>query len=486
MFGWEYPPHISGGLGTACQGLTTALAPLGVHVDFVVPHLYGSERAPHMTLHDAREALVAQHTVAAPDAEGRRMLRVTSRKSGKVLVSTVAAPGASPGPPVQVLPVPSPLSPYLTAEEYEQMLESLQNNGAALTLPQEVLERLAVEQGFEIEEIREIVEALSDQSAGAAAGGGSGAHYGRDLMGEVQRYAAMASRLAKPTHDVIHAHDWMTYPAGVEAKRRTGKPLVVHVHSLEFDRSGEGGNQQIIATERLGLENADLVIAVSHYTRGLIHRIHGTPLDRIAVVHNGVYKHVTVEAYKKAALVEGPVVLFLGRVTFQKGPDYFVQAAAKVVEHVPKVRFIMAGSGDMLPHMKRRVQELGVEEHFQFPGFLKGKQVEEAFSIADVYVMPSVSEPFGISALEAMAYNKPVIISRQSGVAEVLRHALKVDFWDTELLASKIVSMISYPELRESIVGMAREEVKRLHWDAAAQKTVEAYRAAIEQTPVCD
>jgi glycosyltransferase involved in cell wall biosynthesis len=190
-----------------------------------------------------------------------------------------------------------------------------------------------------------------------------------------------------------------------------------------------------------------------------------------------------VNAYRTADELEGPVVLFLGRVTSQKGPEYFVEAAARVRELVPNARFIVAGTGDLLPRIKDQVRERGLADCFQFPGFIRGPEVENMFSVADVYVMPSVSEPFGISALEAMSYDTPVILSRQSGVSEVLRHALKVDFWDTEKLASQIVAVLTYPELRESIVSMAREEVRRLHWDRAAEKTTRVYESVLSARP---
>jgi glycosyltransferase involved in cell wall biosynthesis len=173
------------------------------------------------------------------------------------------------------------------------------------------------------------------------------------------------------------------------------------------------------------------------------------------------------------------VVLFLGRITFQKGPDYFVEAAAKVIPHVPDVIFVMAGTGDMRQRMIDRVNELGLSQHFFFPGFLKGQEVEEMFSLADVYVMPSVSEPFGLSALEAIKFETPVIISRQSGVSEVLSHALKVDFWDTERLADLMINALQHEELRADLVAMAREEVRRLHWEASALRTIEVYRRLI-------
>lgn len=429
MLGWEYPPHISGGLGTACAGLTTALARNGLDIVFIVPQVFGAERAEHMQL-------VSAAASAASPGEG-----------------------AAPTPPsVPSIGVPSALRPYARPEDYEALLRSVQRagfGGAAGELLGEIL-------------------AHADQTTSSAA------PYGSDMFAEVSRYAErVAVRAAEERFDLIHAHDWMTFPAALLMKAARGCPLVVHVHSLEHDRSGAGADPRIEAIERLGLQGADLVIAVSFYTRTLIHQIHGIPLEKIHVVHNGVYPAKVTQPYRLARGWSGKIVLFLGRITFQKGPEYFVEAAAKVIPLVPDALFVMAGTGDMLPRMVERVKQLGLSEHFYFPGFLRGQEVEQIFSLADVYVMPSVSEPFGIAALEAISFETPVIISRQSGVAEVLTHALKVDFWDTHRLADLLVNALRYPELRADMVALAREELRELRWGAAALKTIDLYRMIV-------
>jgi len=450
MLGWEYPPHISGGLGTACEGLTMALAPLGVQIDFVLPALYGVERATHMRLIDPDQVTEECDHIELGTRPGEDVERVT-RASGSRTVTTSTSR-------VQTVRIPALLSPYLTAEEYEAWVSVLDTNVSTETWP-------------------ELMERFPGLPVAIARGEAPAGHYGRDLYSEVARYAARVSHWAARARrpDVVHAHDWMTFPAGTRAARMLGVPFIAHVHSLEQDRSGEGANSTIVAIEGAGLKSADRIIAVSHYTAKLIHRIHGIPLDRIDVVHNGVYAKRTVSAYQSEELKPGPMVLFLGRITFQKGPDYFVEAADRVLQKIPDAKFVMAGSGDMLPRLQARVRELGIQHAFQFPGFVRGAEVEHLFSVADVYVMPSVSEPFGISALEAMSYETPVILSRQSGAAEVLRHALKVDFWDVNRLAAQIVAVLTYPELRSSIVDMAREEVRRVHWEAAAQKVKQVY-----------
>jgi glycosyltransferase involved in cell wall biosynthesis len=447
MLGWEYPPHISGGLGTACEGLTTALSRLGLEISFVVPRLFGGEDAPHMNLIDSTESRIV------PSASGSGGIRIR------------AGSGADGDPSgVTTYEVPSLLSPYLTPEKFTDFIAAYRAKAGGFALPELFAAENVPGQGGEI-----IKQAMSS--------GWRKAHYGYNMFHEVARFAGnVANLMATQDFDVIHCHDWMTFPAGVALQKLTGKPLVTHVHSLEYDRSGEHVNQQINEIERFGMNAADMVVGVSYYTASLIHGRHGVPLDRIGVVHNGVYSKEVVQNYRRSQNWPRHVVLFLGRITFQKGPDYFVEAAARVIPHVPDVLFVMAGSGDMLPRMINRVGELGIGQYFHFPGFLKGEDVERMFSVADLYVMPSVSEPFGISALEAISFDTPVIISRQSGVSEVLSHALKVDFWDLDRLADLIINALIHDELRDDMVSMAREEVKRLHWDAAALKTLEIYQ----------
>jgi len=488
MLGWEYPPHISGGLGTACEGLTTALAARGVEIDFLVPKLYGEEDAPHMQLLGA-----ASGAPTAPEAVSfwtrDRLAELIAAEPALATdpIFTAAVEAArSAGmrtsqAGVRTLVVPAMLKPYLNQATYRELITSgvlqqfavMEAEIAASQVvnpPPDAPGRIA---GLEHVQIPGVDLPLAETAA-------SGAHYGEDLFAEVARYAMAATRRVQgQKYDLVHAHDWMTFPAGIEIARRAGAPLMVHVHSLEYDRAGHGADRDIVTVEHQGLQNAARVIAVSYYTRGLIHRLHHTPLDKISVVHNGVYEREIVEAYTQERSSTGPVVLFLGRVTFQKGPEYFVQAAARVLEHVPDAVFVMAGSGDMLPRMKALVEDLGITESFRFPGFVRGAELERTFSTADVYVMPSVSEPFGIAPLEAMSYDRPVIVSKQSGVSEVLRNALKVDFWDVDKMASQIVALLELPELRRVIVERAREEIRHIHWDAAAQKLVPIYQSVI-------
>jgi len=490
MLGWEYPPHISGGLGTACEGLTTALAARGIEIDFLVPKLYGEENAPHMHLLGAAYSTPAgQLSSLAPSATRIRealaklLAAQPALATDPIFTAAVeaaqshAAQAAQPG--VRTLRVPAMLKPYLDQATYRELITmgALRESVAAEILASQLQEPLR-DPSRKIAGLEHVLIRAEDVPFVEAAA--SGAHYGEDLFAEVARFAmAAARRVHGQKYDLEHAHDWMTFPAGIEIARRAGAPLMVHVHSLEYDRAGRGADRDIVTVEHQGLENAARVIAVSYYTRGLINRLHGTPLDKISVVHNGVYEREVVEAYTEQRTSTGPVVLFLGRVTFQKGPEYFVQAAARVLEHIPDAVFVMAGSGDMLPRMKALVEELGITESFRFPGFVRGAELERTFSTADVYVMPSVSEPFGIAPLEAMSYDRPVIVSKQSGVSEVLRNALKVDFWDVDKIASQIVALLELPELRRVIVERAREEIRHIHWDAAATKLIPIYESVI-------
>jgi glycosyltransferase involved in cell wall biosynthesis len=423
MFGWEFPPHISGGLGTACQGITRGLAAQGVDVTFVLPRLDAEiGGADHLRLMGAN--------------------RVRARVGVREIVELRER--------IRVLEVLSPLRPYLTDREYRSLLERDQH----LTL--EAL----------------VAEVNNDFSGG----------YGTNLMEEVLRYSIVAAYIADvEPHDVIHAHDWMTYPAGIEAKRVSGRPLVVHAHALEFDRSGEHVNQTVYDVERAGFEAADRIIAVSSFTKDTIVARYGIPPEKVRVVHNAVSKERRFGELRLTRALKEKIVLFLGRVTFQKGPDYFVEAAAKVLANRRDVRFVMAGSGDMFPRMVERMAELRLEDRFHFTGFLRGADVERLYAMSDLYVMPSVSEPFGITPLEAMVYNVPIIVSKQSGVAEVLDSAVKIDFWDVDRLADRIEEIISDPALAHELAERGAETLKNIKWEIAGERVLAVYRELVEE-----
>lgn len=431
MFGWEFPPHIAGGLGTACYGMTRGLARNGVEVTFVMPKASGDE--------------------------DKRFVDVVNASDVETVFGKVDSDAEDIIDKMSFIHIDSNLVPYLSPEDYVTYHDEFVKTG---------------EKRWETGDVWSQRYTFSGK-------------YGANLMEEVARYAMVAAQVAKNLEgqfDVIHAHDWLTYFAGIAAKRVSGKPLVVHMHATEYDRSGENINTQTYAIERAGMHAADRVIAVSNLTRNIVIEKYGVPADKVVTVHNAV-RFAEKESEAPERGVSDKIVTFLGRITFQKGPDYFVEAAAKVLKRVPNVRFVMAGSGDMMNHIIRRVARLGIADRFHFTGFLRGEDVHRMFQLSDVYVMPSVSEPFGISPLEAMKSNVPVIISKQSGVAEVLDYAVKVDYWDVDAMADAIYGLITYPALSQMFAQKGLEEVTSLKWNNAAAKIKSVYEDVIaEQT----
>lgn len=417
MFGWEYPPHITGGLGTACFGLTKAMVSQGDEVIFIVPKLYGDESKEAARLVNASDIIID-----------------LSQDFYKEYWQNLS-----------YIEVNSTLIPYVGLDDFYNVI----NN--------------KVKQG---EEISHIDSKKKYNFSG---------NYGSTLMEEVERYSMIAATVAKDyDYDIIHAHDWLTYKAGIVAKKISGKKLVIHVHATEFDRSGENVNKTVYDIERYGMDNADHIVCVSDLTRNIVINRYGQNPDKVTTIHNGANSL----SYKDSELkktVKEKVVTFLGRITFQKGPDYFVEAAAKVLKYDTNVRFVMAGSGDMLNRMVALVAKKRISQHFHFTGFLKGEDVNNMFSLSDVYVMPSVSEPFGISPLEAMNANVPVIISKQSGVSEVLKYAIKVDFWDIDAMANAIYCLINYPALSKMFIKNGKSEVETIRWEDSAQQLRSLY-----------
>lgn len=423
MFGWEFPPHITGGLGTACYGLTKGLLKHHVEVLFVVPKAYGDESQEAVRLINASDINIDFSSSIYQEYWKQ----------------------------LTYIEVGSNLIPYVGEDEFVRI--TFQNQ----------LDKKTEEHSI-----------FSKQYAFSG-------KYGKNLMEEVTRYALVASSIAASSQfDLIHAHDWLTYPAGMAAKKVSGKPLVVHMHATEFDRSGEHINQNVYDIERKGMEAADAVITVSNYTKDIVVNRYGINSDKVFTVHNAVeYYGDKTKSVERS--VKEKVVTFLGRITFQKGPDYFVEAAKKVIDKDDNVRFVMAGSGDMFNRMIMRVAQLGISTKFHFTGFLKGDEVDKMFALSDVYVMPSVSEPFGISPLEAMRAEVPVVISKQSGVSEVLKYAIKIDFWDIDAMADAIYGLLHYDALSKVFAEKGREEVINLKWDNAAAKVKDIYNNMIIQ-----
>ncbi len=422
MFGWEFPPHITGGLGTACYGMTKGLLKQGAEVLFVVPKAYGDEDQRAVRIVNASDVTVDFH-----DTEYREFAeKFTYMEVGSNLV------------------------PYLDPEEFARAVDKSE-------IHSEKKEKSIFSRKYEF----------------------SG-KYGANLMEEISRYALVAGAIASQyDFDVIHAHDWLTYYAGMAAQKVSGKPLVAHIHATEFDRTGENVNSIIYDIERSGMMAADRVIAVSNLTRKIVIEKYGIDPDKVFTVHNAIEPVDKPETLNVKKAVPEKVVTFLGRITFQKGPEYFIETAHKVLQKDRNVRFVMAGSGDMLNKMIRRVAQLKIADRFHFTGFLRGEAVDRMFALSDVFVMPSISEPFGLVPLEAMRTNVPVIVSKQSGVAEILKHAIKVDFWDVDGTADAIYGLLHYKALSKMFILYGKEEVDNLKWEHAAVKIMDVYKNAV-------
>ncbi len=305
--------------------------------------------------------------------------------------------------------------------------------------------------------------------------------YGENLYEEVHRYAKKVKIIAGiEDYDILHAHDWMTYPAAIEAKKETGKPLIVHIHATEFDRTCGNPNQKVYDIERRGFHASDKILAVSNLTKQKVVEHYGVPPEKVEVVHNGVDFGNMKESEIKPR--NGKTVLYLGRFTVQKGPEYFLYSAKKVVEYDPSITFIMAGGGDMEGFLIDKSAEMGLGKNLLFSGFLRGDDIDKAYKMADLYVMPSVSEPFGITPLEAMRNNTPCIISKNSGVSEVLKHCFKVDFWDTDMMSNMIIASLNYKTLHNTMRENGSKEVYQHKWDSAAVKCIKAYRDVLSET----
>jgi glycosyltransferase involved in cell wall biosynthesis len=441
MLGWEFPPHISGGLGTACYGMTKGLDEIGVEVCFVLPTAVPVSTSGHVKLRTPAD------------------LSTFTEQTGEDITSVFQR--------VKLHRVAATLMPYGTPSTHEQAV------------------RQFLEQQRKVGNAEHKLQPSDALFAGSPGQGGAftpgaGPHYDGDLMAQVYRYARLAVEIARhEAFDVIHAHDWMTYPAGQAVAAATKKPLVVHVHSTEFDRSGEHINQRIYDVERTGMHVADKVVCVSHLTRNIVISRYGVPPEKATVVYNAVKPLSDADIPMPPIKHNEKIVLFLGRVTMQKGPEYFLRAAKKVIDKYKHVRFVMAGSGDMITQCIREAADLGIGGHVTFTGFLRGRDVDRIFSMADLYVMPSVSEPFGIAPLEALSHNVPVIISKQSGVSEVLSHVLKVDFWDIDEMANKILAVLRHKPLQKTLRQHGQIELQKLSWRDSATRLKEIYGSLI-------
>ena len=415
MFGWEFPPHILGGLGTASFGLTKGMAMQpDMEITFVIPKPWGDEDQSFLKIIGACNTPVVWKDVPWEKAQER---------FGK----------------------------YMNPQEYYTLRDHIYAD----------------------------FRYMHTNDCGTIEFSG---RYPDNLLEEINNYSIVAGVIARSDNfDIIHSHDWLTYPAGLHAKSVTGKPLVIHVHATDFDRSRGNVNPRVYGIEKDGMDNADHIITVSNLTRNtVIEKYHQDP-GKVTTVHNAVEPLAPeIQAIQSRKGTKDKVITFLGRITMQKGPEYFVEAAARVLKKADNVRFVMAGSGDMMNQMIRLAAQRNISDKFHFTGFLKGKQVYEMFKSSDVYVMPSVSEPFGISPLEAMQCGVPSIISKQSGCAEILTNAIKTDYWDIEYMADAMYSIITYSSMAEYLKEEGMKEVNEITWEYAGQKVRKIYESVMK------
>ncbi len=429
MLTWEFPPFISGGLGMACYGLTKALLEKGVKADLLLP-----------TTEDVYFPLNRTEDV---DSLPMVFLTLPKKKApvpyySMELNERLRAVGLSPIPESYITP----------GFNFEKVLEYFW-----------LLKKHHLRSDF---------EKMSVYLRGQ-----------ENIFKKVQEFTALAIRHAHSfSCDVIHVHDWLAYPAGILLKDMLRKPLVAHIHATEFDRAGGVGDERIHNIEYAGLMAADRVVAVSQYTARMIMDRYAIPSEKIDVVHNAF--SVSADAsYHRRKIFKDPLILFMGRITIQKGPDYFIEVARKVLDRYPKARFVMAGTGDMFQKMLRRSAMKKMRDRFLFTGFLDREKVERILTATDIFVLPSVSEPFGIAPLEAMAFGSVAIVSKQSGVAEVVKNAFVVDFWDVEKTTDIIVELLEEPAKREKIAKAGQKEVMAIGWRDAATRLHESYRKAL-------
>lgn len=414
MFGWELPPLISGGLGTACKGIADSLAlqkdkyseKNSINLTFIIPN--SMDKKPQLN-----------NKVNVIYADSTKFEKTENNLSEKQIKN---------------------ISPYYTSYE-----KTSSKNDVFIQRKDSILRYVG--------------------------------NYGNDLLQQVSNYSYRGEKIAREgDFDIIHAHDWMTFEAGVRAKDAIGKPLVVHIHSTEYDRSGSNANIDIVKLEKKGMERADRIIAVSRYTKNMIISKYGIDGKKINVVYNAAERQERLSQYKIIRNPNEKIVLFLGRITQQKGPEYFLEAAAKVINKINNIRFVMGGNGDLMPKTIEKMASLDIADKFHFTGFLNNLEVEKIYSMSDLYVMPSISEPFGITPFEALLYDVPVIISKQSGAAELLNCAYQVDFWNTEELSAAIIEILENDDLRNESVKKCKEEIKDLTWAKAAESIIQIYK----------
>lgn len=430
MIGWEYPPRITGGLGIATHGIAKALGEMGHKIILVMPRISGEEPR------DKNVLLMAINS---------KYLPMSQEELKKFFLETLHLKYLSV---YQTKFFTSIEEFWKESEEHQQRLQE---------------------------------ELLTETKEIQIEGG-----YGEKIYFEIQAFAEFVAKIASKLQilDLIHGHDWMTYPAVLYAKHVTKKPIVLHVHATEFDRSGDNPNPYIYNLEKYAFEKAEAIITVSNYTKQIIVEKYQISPEKIYPVYNAIDFQLNISQEVKKPIRQ-KIVLFLGRITFQKGPDYFVRAAKKVVEKIQNVKFLMVGTGDMYTRMIEMAADLGIGKFFHYTGFLERSKIEQIFKISDVYVLPSVSEPFGLTVLEALKAGVPVIVSKQSGVAEIIKNAIKVDFWDVDDIANHIINILENEEYKSQLKQkLIEEEVHKISWYDSAQKIEEIYNIVLSKIQI--
>jgi glycogen(starch) synthase len=424
MLTWEFPPIMTGGLGMACYGMTKALLSMGIEVDLIIP----TNEEVYFRLRKPEDADLMP--VVFIDASKKKKF------PGKINIHHLVE-GAKY----------LDMAYFITGERtFKKIWE------------EEILEGIKNTTSLEF-----LFDILSKDGP---------------FFPEVRNYTAKAVNIAKQlNYDVIHSHDWLTYPAALLIKGLSEKPWISHIHSTEFDRAGGAGDSRIHNIEYMGTRLADKIITVSSYTSNIIVEKYMADRNKIRIAHNAFVMEETGKPKKR--IFKEPTVVFIGRITLQKGPDYFLQVAKKVLQKEKKVRFIMAGKGDMERGIIHHSASLGLGTKFLFSGFLSRQELESILSAADIFVMPSVSEPFGIAPLEAMSHGTVAIISKQSGVAEIIENAYKVDFWDIDQIASIILDLIRNPEKLKQMSQSSLEEVAKIRWKETARKILDVYNESV-------
>lgn len=422
---WEFPPLLTGGLGMACYGIVKALLRLGIEVDLIIP----VREEVFFCLRKEQDADALPIGFVDPEKKKKFGRKVTSKEI--------------------IGEIEKYITPYYTTGE-------------------KTWKKIATKELLEFvkktDPLNFLLQSFTDE------------HF---LLREVRNYTAMAVNIGKRLDfDVMHAHDWLTYTAGILIKRLSGKPLIAHVHATEFDRAGGPGDRRIHEIEYTGIQLADLVITVSAYTANMIIDQYKVDPKKIRIVHNAFT--LGGERKIKERIFREPTVLFMGRITIQKGPDYFLEVAQRVLKEEKNVRFIMTGSGDMERKILHKAASLGLGTKFLFERFLKRDKAEKILSAADIFIMPSISEPFGIVPLEAMSHGAVAIVSKQSGVAEVIENAYKINFWDIDQIVSIILDLIKNPDKLKELSKRSMEEVAKFQWDEAARKITNIYNEVIE------